>query len=150
MWAPEDKPWLFALTPHVLKWGWQEELYAFPNTVSQGFGKTKDPTSYPQPQAASSFSPWAESTPSLGEWAVLLGTRSSRYCQSPQWKNEQPRLGHKAVSAQRSIPASDPMALARLVLIRVPLSFKATTDPSQPEHGMGTKVAWVLGVDRAE
>lgn len=42
------------------------------------------------------------------------------------------------------------MALARLVLIRVPLSFKATTDPSQPEHSMGTKVAWVLGVDRAE
>lgn len=64
---------------------------------------------------------------------------------SPAWGMKQ-----QALSVPSSTPASDPLALARLVLIRVPLTFKVTTDASQPGHGTGTRGDWVIGVDRAE
>lgn len=86
----------------------------------------------------------------MGEWAVLLGHEAVGAAQVHAGGMNSPAWGIKALPVPSSTPASDPLALVRLVLIRVPLSFKVTTDPSQPEHGTETKVAWVTDVDMIE
>lgn len=115
----------------------------------KGSERPRIPPATPNPRLPAHFLPgqnllqvWGNGQSCLGHEAADTAKVHSGRMNSPAWGIRQ--------SVLSSIPASDPMALARLVLIRVPLSFKATTDPSHPEHGMGTKVAWVLGVDRAE